>query len=92
MSHDDLWQPMQAGLQLGDDYTATAVAARLQAYTGDQHYFDPVTERAAQIDYDELRSLKPGCLQWAAHPGHPQTLLPPTESAKRLLAGTGNIG
>jgi membrane-bound lytic murein transglycosylase D len=49
--YDDLWQRMQAGFQLGDDYAQPEVVSRLQSYTGNQRYFDLVTERAAPFLY-----------------------------------------
>ena len=50
-SYDDLWQRMQAGFQLRDDYAQAEVVSRLQYFTDNQHYFDLVTERAAPFLY-----------------------------------------
>lgn len=46
--------------------------------------------RLAQIEYEQLRALNPGYLQWATHPDQPQAMLLPFENATLLeeaLAG-----
>jgi peptidoglycan lytic transglycosylase D len=40
--------------------------------------------RLADLEYDQLRSLNPGYLQWATHPDQPQELLLPLENAELL--------
>ncbi|MEX0962986.1 MAG: LysM peptidoglycan-binding domain-containing protein [Pseudohongiellaceae bacterium] len=40
--------------------------------------------RLAEIDYEELRALNPGYLQWATHPDQPQEILLPFINAERL--------
>ena len=40
--------------------------------------------RLAQIEYEQLRALNPGYLQWATHPDQPQEMLLPFESATLL--------
>lgn len=37
--------------------------------------------RLAEIDYQELRRLNPGYLQWATHPDHPQSVYVPAAKA-----------
>lgn len=49
--YTDLWQRMRAGFRLTEFETQPAVASRLQSYTGNQRYFDLVTERAAPFLY-----------------------------------------
>ncbi len=45
----------------------------------------------ADIDYQLLRDLNPGYLQWATHPDQPQSLLLPIENANKLNAGLQDI-
>ena len=45
----------------------------------------------ADIDYQQLRNLNPGYLQWATHPDRPQRLLLPTENARKLTIGLQEI-
>jgi membrane-bound lytic murein transglycosylase D len=40
--------------------------------------------RLAQIEYEQLRALNPGYLQWATHPDQPQEMLLPFENAALL--------
>ncbi len=37
--------------------------------------------RLAEIEYEQLRALNPGYLQWATHPDQPQAMLLPLENA-----------
>ena len=40
--------------------------------------------RLAEIEYEQLRALNPGYLQWATHPNQPQEMLLPFENAALL--------
>jgi len=40
--------------------------------------------KLASIDYEQLRTLNPGYLQWATHPDQPQEILLPIENASLL--------
>jgi len=40
--------------------------------------------KLAEIDYEQLRALNPGYLQWATHPDQPQAMLLPFENAELL--------
>lgn len=40
--------------------------------------------KLAELDYEELRALNPGYLQWATHPDQPQMLRLPPQNAKIL--------
>lgn len=40
--------------------------------------------KLADMDYEELRALNPGYLQWATHPDQPQEVLLPFEQAEKL--------
>jgi membrane-bound lytic murein transglycosylase D len=50
-TYTDLWARMRAGFRLTELEDQDAVTSRLQAYTGNQRYFDLVTERAAPFLY-----------------------------------------
>lgn len=45
----------------------------------------------AEIDYELLRTLNSGYLQWATHPDHPQDILLPFENAQRLEKALLNL-
>ncbi|GJM12411.1 MAG: lytic transglycosylase [Pseudohongiella sp.] len=45
----------------------------------------------ADLDYDQLRALNPGYLQWATHPNQPQQMLLPFANAKILEAALVGI-
>ncbi len=41
------------------------------------------------MDYEELRALNPGYLQWATHPDQPQEVLLPFEQAAKAGKSAG---
>lgn len=47
--------------------------------------------RLAEIEYQQLRSLNPGYLQWATHPDQPQEVLLPLQNAALLEGALVNI-
>lgn len=47
--------------------------------------------RLAEIDYEQLRALNPGYLQWATHPDQPQKMLLPLENAALLESALAGI-
>lgn len=47
--------------------------------------------RLADMDYEELRALNPGYLQWATHPDQPQNMLLPSEKAEILRAALSRV-
>ena len=47
--------------------------------------------RLAEIEYEELRALNPGYLQWATHPDQPQEMLLPLENAALLESALVDI-
>jgi len=47
--------------------------------------------RLAGIDYQQLRALNPGYLQWATHPDQPQEMLLPLENASLLEGALAGI-
>ena len=48
--------------------------------------------KLAQLDYQELRRLNPGYLQWATHPDNPQVIAVPIDHAGYLKTGIENLG
>ena len=48
--------------------------------------------KLAQLDYQELRRLNPGYLQWATHPDNPQVIAVPIDHAGFLKTGIANLG
>lgn len=47
--------------------------------------------RLAEMDYEELRALNPGYLQWATHPDQPQQLLLPFDKAATLQGALSQV-
>ena len=47
--------------------------------------------RLAEIEYEELRALNPGYLQWATHPDQPQEMLLPLQNAALLESALVDI-
>jgi membrane-bound lytic murein transglycosylase D len=47
--------------------------------------------RLAEIEYEQLRALNPGYLQWATHPDQPQVMLLPFENAALLEGALAGI-
>jgi len=47
--------------------------------------------RLAGMDYEELRALNPGYLQWATHPDQPQQLLLPFDKAATLQGALSRV-
>ena len=48
--------------------------------------------KLAQLDYQELRRLNPGYLQWATHPDNPQVIAVPIDHAGYLKTGIEDLG
>lgn len=46
----------------------------------------------AKLDYNELRRLNPGYLQWATHPDNPQVIAVPIDKAKLLRDRIAELG
>ncbi|PCJ28425.1 MAG: lytic transglycosylase [SAR86 cluster bacterium] len=49
--YDNVWERMRAGFELNGQYQNNAVAHQIETYSGNQRYFDLVTERATPFLY-----------------------------------------